>query len=253
MYTEEQLSELEEKENSQTVEAILAMLLLVDASHGRLKKELRDFYQQYGKDGVVTYTEARKWVSNSDHRKRLLVLYDDISEIFGDLHLQLYEEFNILLKDIIDMESKFFDIEVEVDKILMTTWGVDELNWSDRLANDVELWLSKTINDIKLGILKRDPLDIVLENVDKRFVSIKKVLDSLGLTESTAMGSIARRNIFKKLGINRYGFYSRVDERRCEYCGSLHGKTFPITAYEVGVTASPIHPRCRCWEVPITD
>ena len=59
--------------------------------------------------------------------------------------------------------------------------------------------------------------------------------------------------IFKKLGINRYGFYSRVDERRCEYCGSLHGKTFPITAYEVGVTASPIHPRCRCWEVPITD
>ena len=93
----------------------------------------------------------------------------------------------------------------------------------------------------------------VLNLLDKRFDSIESIIQTLGLTESTAVGSLARRKIFAELGIAKYRFYTRPDERRCETCGSMHGLIFPISAYEVGVTASPIHPRCRCWEVPIMD
>ena len=96
-------------------------------------------------------------------------------------------------------------------------------------------------------------IDDVIKQLDKRFNSIEKVLDTLVLSESTAIGSMARRLAFRELGINKYQFFTRADERTCEVCGGMHGLTFPISAFEVGVTASPLHPRCRCWEIPIMD
>jgi SPP1 gp7 family putative phage head morphogenesis protein len=107
--------------------------------------------------------------------------------------------------------------------------------------------------DIKQSFLKRKSIDDVLLKLDKRFTSMEYVLTTLGLSESTAVGSMARQMIFQQLGISKYQFYTKADERTCETCGSMHGLIFPISAYEVGVTASPLHPRCRCWEVPIVD
>ena len=89
--------------------------------------------------------------------------------------------------------------------------------------------------------------------LDKRFKSMESIIKTLGLSESTAVGSIARQRIFRELGITKYQFYTKADERTCETCGAMHGLIFPMSAYEVGVTASPVHPRCRCWEVPLWD
>jgi SPP1 gp7 family putative phage head morphogenesis protein len=108
-------------------------------------------------------------------------------------------------------------------------------------------------NDIKRAIHQGKTIDQVLTQLDKRFKSINSILETLGISESTAVGSLSRQEIFKELGINKYQFYAKVDERTCETCGSMHGLVFPISAFEVGVTASPIHPRCRCWEVPILE
>jgi SPP1 gp7 family putative phage head morphogenesis protein len=117
----------------------------------------------------------------------------------------------------------------------------------------VDLWKAYLGTDLKRSMLRRDSIDEVIEQLNKRFMSFERILKRLGLTESTAVGSLARKEIFKELGIKKYRFYAREDERTCEHCGSLHGLTFPMTAYEVGVTASPIHAHCRCWEVPIVE
>lgn len=253
MFTEEQLSELEQEELETTEEAIAVMATLLGTTKVDLEKELRSFYQKYGKDGVVTYNEAKKWVSEKDHRKRWVVLFLTFSDIFQTTRNGLENEFRSFLTEVIGLEEHLFKSKVDLEKILNTKWGEDELNWLSRLDDDIDLWLSRIQNDVKIGILKRQSLDEILEKLDKRFESMNKVLYSLGITESTAVGSIARKELFKNFNIKKYKFFSRVDERRCEYCGALHGTVFPISAYEVGVTASPIHPRCRCWEVPITD
>lgn len=253
MWSDEQFEKLEEEERNHTNEAIIAMLLVIAMAKDDIEKELRNFYQKYGKDGVVTYQEARKWVSEKDHRKRMTVLYLAISGIFTATLLKLSSKFENFLKDIVKMEGDFFDIDVDPLEIIYKKWGVDGLNWLDRLDDDVDLWARVILNDIKKSFLRKDNLEDVMKQVNKRFDNIERVLDRLGITESTAVGTEARREVFKKLGIKKYRFYTRADERTCEQCGSLHGLIFPISAYEVGVTASPIHPRCRCWEVPIVD
>lgn len=253
MYSIEQFEQLEQEEREITDEAILLMLAILASVHSDLEILIREFYQKYGKDGVVTYSEARKWASDSDHRRRLTVLLISINENFSDLQSNLTPEFKTMLTKVISKESKFFNEDVDEEKVINTPWGVDEETWLERLEADVILWCAYIANDIKQSLLKRKTLEEVLKQLDKRFVSMSYVLEKLGLTESTAIGSIARQVIFRELGISKYQFYTREDERTCEVCGSMHGLIFPISAFEVGVTASPLHPRCRCWEIPIRD
>lgn len=251
MYSEKQFIELEQQERQLTDESIMLMFLILSTLKGSLESELRKFYQQYGKDGVVTYTEARKWISEQDHRRRLTALNLLISNEFNSTLEKLKTEFEKMLKSVVDKETDFFGVQIDNDKPLTQKWGKDDSTWFERLENDVALWCAAILMDCKLSILKRSSLDMLLGRVDKRFKNINSVMKALGLTESTAVGSLARQNIFKQLGVKNYQFYTKVDERRCEECGSLHGLVFPISSFEVGVNASPIHPHCRCWEVPI--
>ena len=252
IYTEEQFDKLEQEERVITDEAIAAMLLLLASTKSNLENELRKFYQQYGKDGIVTYQEARKWVGSNNRRKRLTVLLLFINENFDQLANDLTPQFKAMLEEVVDKERLFFEVDID-DDALTEQWGADEKTWEERLADDVALWAAYLAADIKQSLLKHKTIDEVLAQMHKRFASMGYVLDKLGLTESTAVGSIARKQAFKALGITKYEFFTRADERTCEVCGSMHGLVFPISAYEIGVTASPLHPRCRCWEVPIRE
>lgn len=253
MYTEEQFTELEQEERDLTDEAILLMLLIIANLRGNLEKELRNFYQMYGKDGVVTWAEVRKWVGKQDRRRRFVALLAVLNDEFQLAKLDIRQEFETMLRKVVGKEVEFFDTPVDEDKTISTPWGSDERTWDERLDKDIALWIAVIAAELKQCILRRMPIDDVLLRLDKRFNSIESVLQTLGISESTAVGSEARRSIFKALGITKYQFFSRPDERRCDICGELHGKIFPMSAYEVGVTASPIHARCRCWEVPITE
>lgn len=250
MYSEEELEKLENEEHALTEEALVAMFAILRSTQSGLEKELRAFYQQYGKDGVVTYQEARKYISKKNRQRRLFWLFGILTGAFSDLGGKLYTKFDTLVQGVIAKESAFFNAKIEKPKV---KWGADDLEWSDRLANDVDQWCYNVAGDIKRGMLRRDNIDDILEMIDGRFTTMERVLKALGITETTAVGSIARKEIFKELGIGKYRIFTIPDERRCEVCGSMHGLVFPMSSYEPGVTASPFHTHCRCFEVPIAD
>lgn len=250
MYTEDELIKLEEEEHEITEEALIALLLILQSTQFSLEKELRSFYQEYGKDGIVTYQEARKWVSNKDHRKRIFALYTTQITTFQVELEELKLEFETMVKAVIAKETGFFESELSSEDLPLE-WGIDKLSWKERLEEDVDLWIAYLINDWKRFLLQQKTIDEVLYELDKRFKSMEYVLTTLAITETSAVGSIARHAIFKELGITKYQYYTRADERTCETCGEMHGLVFPMSAYEPGVTASPMHPRCRCFEIPL--
>ena len=253
MPNEKELETLEQEERDTIDEELALMLLALDSALDSIKSKYLQVYAMYGTDGVLTYAEARKWVSDEDHTRRLTMLLLFIAETMDAAFITIKSHFEDMLKSIITMESDAFDVDLDIDKILNTKWGVDDGLWTDRLNAHRDKWSAVLGNDLTQSTLKRDQINDVIEMLNKRFMTMRNVLERLGYTEGTAVGSLARRRIFKELGVTKYRFYTRADERTCEYCGSLHGLVFPISAYEVGVTASPIHPRCRCWEIPIID
>lgn len=253
MFTDEELERLEEEEHERTVEEFALLLLLISSLSTDLKKEITSFYQKYGKDGIVSYYESRKKISDADKRKRRTVLFLTISNLFDKYFEEFESNFQSNLELIFDKEVEFFDKKLDLDDVLVVRWGEDNLDWVERLDAYRNKWITVISNDLKQSFLKRSDLDEVLDDIDDRFKSIEKILWKNYVSESTAMNSRIRQKIFKEMGVKKYRFYAREDERTCEQCGSLHGLVFPMSAFEVGVTASPIHPHCRCWEVPIID
>ena len=253
MFTDEELEQLEEEEHEHAIEEYALLLALLSDLFDDLEKELSLFYQKYGKDGVVTYQQSRKRISEKDKRIRQLALFATIDKLFEEYFKYFESNFELNLKYIVEREITFFDTKVDVDDVLSTLWGEDNLNWRDRLWAYRNKWVSVISNDLKRAFLKRTNLQDVIDSLDDRFKSMDKILWKLYVSESTATNSISRRKMFKEMGVNKYRFYTRADERTCEQCGSLHGLVFPMSAFEVGVTASPIHPYCRCWEVPIIN
>ena len=73
-------------------------------------------------------------------------------------------------------------MDLDTDNLLFREWGVDEANWLDRLRDDVELCDYYISTGIKRGMLKRESIDDILKQLDKRFMSIGRILQRLVVT-----------------------------------------------------------------------
>ena len=253
MWTEKQLEVLEEMQHEMSEEQFAAILLILMTCKEDIKNQILSFYEKYGVDGVVTYADSRKIVSPSNKRLRIAVLHDAIDDIFDSYFLDIESAFKESLIDIIQSEIDFFETDIDVDEILRFKWGADKLNWQTRLWDHRDKWSGLVKRDLKLAFLRGDDITDVIGALTDRFESAEKALKSLYVTEFNAIESEARRVIFKTIGVKMYQYYATLDERTCPTCGELHGSVFPMTAFEIGVTAPPIHPHCRCFITPIGD
>lgn len=66
------------------------------------------------------------------------------------------------------------------------------------------------------------------------------------MTESAAFSSAARKDCFNELDVEMFEFVAALDHHTCDLCGEMDGKVFKMSEYQVGVTAEPLHPCCRC-------
>ena len=97
IYDETQLENLENEEHELTLVAILALLAWLNSTKNNLEQELRRFYQKYGKDGIVTYSEFRKWVSANNHQRRSTWLMLFIGNLFSNLFSSMKPEFETMI------------------------------------------------------------------------------------------------------------------------------------------------------------
>lgn len=252
MYTEEELNQLRSEEEELTEEELVALLAVLHVTLSELEKEIRIFYQKYGKDGVITYNEVRKWVSSNNHARRLTVLNHAVAELFDTGFGDFEKVFTDHLLAIVEKESLFFGVELDVDKILNTRWGIDDMTWAQRLTAHQQRWTTQIANDLKVSFLRQDDVLDVLENAAERGQSMEKILKRLLRTESNAVSSLARKQIYETLGVKKYRFL-HLDGCKCEKCADMHNRVFPLSEYIVGTTANPLHPNCGDTTEPVAD
>ena len=91
--TEREFEELEQREHDNTLMVLAVMYLMLDGTKDSILKELQAFYGRYAKNGVVTFRDARRWISQSNHTKRITELYNVIDEQFNKLNGSMKNEF----------------------------------------------------------------------------------------------------------------------------------------------------------------
>ena len=128
-------------------------------------------------------------------------------------------------------------------------WCADGKNWSSRIWDNTEK-LQQALNDNLIECVVNGRKTTDLKNLlQKEFEVSYTRADGLVRTEMAHIQTQAATQRYKDYGIQEVEVWADKDERRCEVCGKLHGKRYPINAS----APIPAHPRCRCTLLPVVE
>ena len=134
-------------------------------------------------------------------------------------------------------------------QLINSIWCADGKSWSARVWENTEE-LATALNDELIHIVAagKKPTDLK-KLLQERFEVSYSRADSLVRTELAHIQTAAAEQRYKDYGIEMVEIWADEDERRCEVCGKLHQKKYPVGA----AIPIPAHPNCRCCIVPVVE
>lgn len=147
-------------------------------------------------------------------------------------------------------EDKFSTIDRKAaEQLINQIWCADGKSWSSRIWKNTER-LQQTLNDKLLDCVITGKKTTELKNIlQEEFNVSYRQADSIARTEIAHIQTQAAKDRYIDYGIQEVEVWADEDERRCDVCGKLHQKRFPIG----GAMPVPAHPRCRCCVIPVVE
>lgn len=134
-------------------------------------------------------------------------------------------------------------------QVINSIWCADGKSWSQRVWHNTTL-LQQKLNDCLVECViagrKSSQLKALLQ---ESFGASYNQADRVVRTELAHIQTEAAQRRYKDYGIREVEVLADKDERRCEACGRLHKKRYPIN----GPMPVPVHPNCRCCILPVVE
>ena len=140
--------------------------------------------------------------------------------------------------------------EGTITKVLSRPWTADGQTFRDRCWTNKESLVNSVNTQLTQMIIRGEAPDRAISAISKQFNVSKSKAGRLIMTESAYFSSAAQKDCYGALGVERYKIVASFDTDTCELCGALDGKVFKMSEYQVGLTAPPFHPWCRCCTAP---
>lgn len=188
-------------------------------SYWKAQAAMRDELQKLGNKQAVLMSEA--------FEKQFLDIYKSIS-------LPATAPFAIPAKE-------------NIIHLINTIWTADGRTWSERIWKNGAR-LAETLNEelvhcVITGKKTTELKDLLQERFNVSFGQA----DTLVRTEMSHIQNISAHKRYTDAGVEEFEVWASEDERRCEVCGKLHKKKFPM-----GMKPPiPAHPNCRCAILPV--
>ncbi len=197
---------------------------------------------------ATLYSLDKFWELQAQTRKRLnkLGAFQQalLSKVFQVFFQQSYNSINIK-----GLEAFNTLDDAAVKQVIERIWAADNKSWSERIWNNTAQ-LQQTLEDGLIECVAAGKKTTQLKKIlQQRFNVSYSRANTLARTELAHVQTAAAQQRYIDYGIKEYEFYADEDERRCEICGKLHQKRFPI-----GSTPKvPQHPNCRCVILPVIE
>lgn len=144
--------------------------------------------------------------------------------------------------------------EKQVHSVLMNPWSADGVNFSKRIWGNHRAKLVSTLkHELTRQLIGLQSPKTTVNAILKRFNVARANAETLVYTEAAAIASRSLHDSFKELGVKKYKIIATLDVRTCEKCRDMDHKEFALSDFEIGNTAPPFHPRCRCTYGPVVD
>jgi SPP1 gp7 family putative phage head morphogenesis protein len=186
------------------------------------------------------------WQMQGRLQKELHKLGDKQAVWFGRQFVAAWEDvyYNIALPD----AGLFSAVDRStVQQMINQIWCADGQTWSSRIWANTDK-LQQALNDglIECVVTGKSPVALKEKLVEQFNVSWNRA-DSIVKTEIAHIQTQAAQQRYKDAGLDEVEIWADEDERRCDVCGKLHQKRYPVGAQ----MPIPAHPRCRCVLLPV--
>ena len=138
-----------------------------------------------------------------------------------------------------------------VEKIVCKPWAVDGKNFSGRLWENKTKLINNVHNSLSRMCITGEPPDRAIREIAKEMGVSKAQASRVVMTESAAFANKARKDCMIYLGVEEFEVVETLDSHTCGTCGDMDGKHYPMSEFQIGVTAPPFHPNCYDRETEI--
>ena len=140
--------------------------------------------------------------------------------------------------------------EATIAKVLSRPWTADNLTFRDRCWTNKQTLVNSVNTQLTQMIIRGEAPDKAIAAISHQFKVSRGKAGRLVMTEAAAYSSAAQKDSFTELGVERFKVVAALDEGTCELCGAMDGQVFKMPEFQVGLTAPPFHPWCRCCTAP---
>lgn len=215
---------------------------------GGFDKELEEVYLRSRisrLQALQTQVELRMMELFSSQRD---VLRDHLQERYTDTYYRTV----YAVSQQADVASTFARIDPQtIERILAVPWVGSE--FSSRIWVDKDKLTRELMQTLSRGFVRGDSLVRMTKEFAQRMGVSESRAATLIHTESAHMAAEAAEQGYRETGVQSYRFEAALDLKTCSVCGALDQREFPLAEHETGINYPPLHPRCRCTTVPVTE
>lgn len=250
---------------------------LADARRMLTKKELEELkwdvneYIRYGEENAVNGTwmkqlenaSARYHISRLEAiqlqmQQSLEVMFgnqlDSIDSTMRDIYKSGYYHTAFEIQKGVGVGWDFSTLdEKHISKVINKPWAVDGKNFSERVWSNRQKLVNELNNELTKNIILGQDPQKAIDAISKRMNVSKNSVGRLVMTEEAFFSSAAQKDCFAELDVEQFEIVATLDSHTSEICRDMDGKHFPMSQWEVGVTAPPFHVYCRSTTVPYFD
>lgn len=186
-----------------------------------------------------------------------------INEVYENTNKRLTVAYSSTIKD--NYYQTIFDIHKSIGVGVSFSYIDNDMikeilafPWSGRSYSQ-NLWVNRTklknamVQELTQMIIQGKGVKETSKALSKRLEADYKNCLRLIHTEHSYFMSESTAKAYEELEVEMYQYSSALDKRTCESCGALDGEIFKLVDRTVGVNASPLHPLCRCTELPYVE
>lgn len=160
-------------------------------------------------------------------------------------------EWEHIYKGVALKDGLFFNkINTDLAKQMINQiWYADGKTWSDRIWTNTNL-LKEELNEHLINCVLTGKKTTELKKIlQERFGVSYSRADTVVRTEMAHIQTQAAKQRYADEGVRYVEILADKDERRCDRCGELHQKRYPV----FGNVPIPAHPNCRCCILPVVE
>lgn len=252
-------------------------ITLADARKMLTSKELEELkwdinqYIQYGEENAIngTWVKQLENASARYHISRLEALklqtqqsieamfgnqLDSIDSAMRNIYTSGYYRTAFEIQKGVGAGWDFATLdEKQISKIINKPWAVDGKNFSERIWGNRQKLVNELNTELTRNVILGQDPQKAIDAIARKMNTSKNVAGRLVMTEEAFFSSAAQKDCFAELDVEQFEIVATLDSHTSDICREMDGKHFPMSQWEVGVTAPPFHVWCRSTTVPFFD